>query len=139
MATYSQITEYKKLREDYDEKLALIVRRLERALPTAKAQLAVVLGNGELRAEDEPVVTGRTKAPPVVPLDITQREGFDPNNPAKVLSDEERRRLPGASLVVDSMRDYIDLTLRLSNQRPPQVTRHGVTRGMEKARGATTT
>ena len=129
MATHSQLAEYEQLKEEHDNTVASVERQLEQTLPTAKALLAVALENGGLRAKDQTVVTRRTKAPPVVPLDITRREGFDPSNPAKVLSDEERRRLPEASLVVDAMRDYVDLTLRLLNQRPPQVTRYGVTGG----------
>lgn len=129
MTTISQLHEYERLKEEHDKKLALVEGELEQVLPAAKAQLAVALRISELRAEHQPVATRRKKVLLVVPLDITRREGFDHSNPAKVLSDEERRHLPEASLVVDALRDYVDLTLRLLNQRPPQKTRNGVNGG----------
>ena len=128
MAINSQLDEYYRCEKEHNDEVALVKKKLEQAIPTAKAQLAVSLSRGEHKVDALPVVTGRRNAP-TKPLDITLRKGFEPSNPAIVLSSEERRRLPDASLVVDALQAYMDLTLRLLNQRRPRVSKHGVTKG----------
>ena len=108
MATKAQLDEYDRLEKEFDDEVAVLKIRRGQALPRARAQLAAAISRDES-----------------VQPDITSREGFDAENPTAVLTPIEHDRLPEATLVVNALRDYIDLTLTLKDARGPQVSRSG--------------
>lgn len=80
--------------------VAVVAEGITHILPGACAQLAAAIaGEGNVVA------------------DITKRDGFDPNDPAAVLTGAERSRLAEATLVVDAIRDYVDGVIWLERER----------------------
>ena len=73
----------------------------------AQVQLAVLATQEAMRGE---------------PIDVTQREGFDPQSPESVLTSAELENFDGAKLVIDALSEHIQSTERLVTQVRP---RHG--------------
>ena len=102
------------LRREHGEKVAAVKLEQNRTLLRAGVQLAATL------AKDDQVKRV---------VDVSRRRGFDPDNPADILTEVELRHLPGAILVINAIKDSLDLALRLENQETPRVTGGGVYQG----------
>ncbi len=106
MATRAQLEEHGQKKQEFEARVADVERTRAQALPRAEAQLAVIATDRAFRGE---------------PTDISEREGFDPANPADVLTPDEALNLADSKLVVDSLKSYIDTTFRLQNKVAPRV------------------
>jgi hypothetical protein len=112
MATGSQLSEHGRLKKKYDDEVAEVTKQLKQTLPRAVVQLAATLEGSSWNNRD-----------------VTQRPGFDPDDPDKSLTVGEARQLEQANLVIDALREYVDLTLRLQNRHGPQVRGNDATPG----------
>jgi len=115
MATGAQLDEYDRLEKRHEAREAAVKQRLGQALPRAAAQLAVALAS-----------EGFTDGPP---KDLSDRKGFNADSPSDSLNKKELLRLPEATLVINALQEYVDLTLRLGNQERPRVSGGGVSPG----------
>jgi len=104
MATGSQLSEYGRLKKKYDDEVAEVTKQLKQTLPRAAVQLAASL---EGSSRDN--------------RDVTQRLGFDPDDPVKSLTTAEAKRLDEANLIIDALLGYVDLTLRLQKSQSPSI------------------
>ncbi len=110
MALRHEIEKHERNVQAHDRHVAGVELERDQALPRAQAQLAVLATQEAMRGE---------------PIDVTQREGFDPESPESVLTPAELGNFDGAKLVIDAISNHIQASERLITQRRPYRTMPG--------------
>jgi hypothetical protein len=110
MALGYDIAQYERNVTEHNHNVAKIELQRRQALPRAQAQLAVLATHEAQRGE---------------PIDVTLREGFNPESPESVLNSSELENFDGAKLVIDAISQHIHASNRLITQRKPYRTTPG--------------
>ncbi len=110
MALRHEIEAHKRNQAEHGRNVKRVEAEKAKALPRAQAQLAVLATQEAFRGD---------------PMDVTLRDGFDPDSPESVLTEEELKNFDGAKLVIDAISQHIHASERLITQRKPYRTAPG--------------
>ena len=105
MALAWELNEHERNVASFEEEVEEVKKKRDQSLLLAQAQLAVIATSAESRG---------------LPLDITERTDFSPENPSRSLTEAELANFDGAGLVVSALSTYVKSLDRLDHAEYPR-------------------